>query len=352
MKQPINQKATKEAGELLRFLYKIKSKHILSGQHNYISSGAKYMEKVTELTGKTPLVWGGDFGYCYKGDNPEEYQHSGPINLTDPAEDAEFTGITPEKGRKMLIEETMRRHHQGHIITLMWHSCFPPDQEYCDYSGIWTWDNRPDMEVWRKLTTPGSELFKKWQKGVDRISSYLAILKEQKIPVLWRPYHEMNGTWFWWCDKKGKDGFARLWKQLYERMVDYHKLDNLIWVWNANAPRNIPGDEAYDYKAYFPGHDYVDILAADVYKNDYKRSHHDQLLELAQGKPISLAEVGELPNPEKLDSQQEWTWFMTWGNFIIDANDEEKVKQVYEHERVLSLNDVAKNDNGEWMLNQ
>jgi hypothetical protein len=100
MKQPINQNTTKEAGELLRFLYKIKSKHILSGQHNYISSGAKYMEKVTELTGKTPLVWGGDFGYCYKGDNPEEYQHSGPLNLTDPAEDAEFTGITPKKGRK------------------------------------------------------------------------------------------------------------------------------------------------------------------------------------------------------------------------------------------------------------
>jgi mannan endo-1,4-beta-mannosidase len=208
------------------------------------------------------------------------------------------------------------------------------------------------MEVWRNLTTPGSELFKKWQKGVDRISSHLAILKEQKIPVLWRPYHEMNGTWFWWCDKKGKDGFARLWKQLYERMVDYHKLDNLIWVWNANAPRNIPGDEAYDYEDYFPGHDYVDVLAADVYKNDYKRSHHDQLLELAQSKPISLAEVGELPNPEKLDSQQEWTWFMTWGNFIIDANDEEKVKEVYEHELVLSLNDVTKNDNGEWMLNQ
>lgn len=38
-----------------------------------------------------------------------------------------------------------------------------------------------------------------------------------------------------------------------------------IWVWNANAPRSIPGDESYSYKDYFPGIEYVDVLAVDVF---------------------------------------------------------------------------------------
>ena len=58
----------------------------------------------------------------------------------------------------------------------------------------------------------------------------------------------MNGVWFWWGNKKGKDGFQKLWKLFYERLTDYHKINNLVWVWNANAPRDIPQDEAFSYK--------------------------------------------------------------------------------------------------------
>ena len=62
---------------------------------------------------------------------------------------------------------------------------------------------------------------------------------------------------------------------MYDRFVNYHKLNNLIWIWNANAPRDWKDDEAYEYHLFYPGPEFVDILAADIYKGDYKQSHHD-----------------------------------------------------------------------------
>ena len=58
----------------------------------------------------------------------------------------------------------------------------------------------------------------------------------------------MNGVWFWWGNKKGKDGIAKLWKMMYDRYTNHFKLNNLLWVWGANGVRDIPGDEAYAYK--------------------------------------------------------------------------------------------------------
>ena len=89
----------------------------------------------------------------------------------------------------------------------------------------------------------------------------------------------------------------------YDYLTRHHQLNNLLWVWNTNAPRDIPGDEAFDYDLFFPGHEYVDILAADVYRNDYKQSHHDDLIQLAGNKTIALGEVGGLPDPEILSEQ-------------------------------------------------
>ncbi len=73
----------------------------------------------------------------------------------------------------------------------------------------------------------------------------------------------MNGQWFWWGDKKGKDGYQALWRNMYFYFVKHHKLNNLIWVWNANALVN---PKIGDYYQYFPGLDVVDVLATDFYK--------------------------------------------------------------------------------------
>jgi mannan endo-1,4-beta-mannosidase len=129
---------------------------------------------------------------------------------------------------------------------------------------------------------------------------------------------------------------------MYDRYVNHHKLNNLIWVWNTNAPRDWKDDEAYAYELFYPGAEYVDILAADVYKNDFKQSHHDQLVELGKGKLIALGEVGNLPTPEIIEQQPQWSWFMCWAHFPWAYNTREIVKTLYNSPRVLTLDEVVK----------
>ena len=163
---------------------------------------------------------------------------------------------------------------------------------------------------------------------MDVIAGYLRQLKDAGVPVLWRPYHEMNGMWFWWCDKKGRDGFRKLWIMMYDRFVNrHHGLDNLIWVWNTNAPRISPGTRPTPTRTSSPGSSTVDVLAADVYHEDWKQSHHDDLARLAHGKPIALGEVGNPPRPETLAAQPLWTWFMPWGNFVFWGDGPERLKK-------------------------
>lgn len=331
------------AQQLLNYLVRIGGTQTLSGQHNYISTGSRYTTRALEIAGKTPLVWGSDFSFIVVGDEPERFFHCGPLNVSDPgaAQPELLPDITADQSRRRMIDEAMAQHRAGHIITLMWHACFPGDGDSCDGHRLWTLENRPDMQTWRELTTPGAPLHEHWLGQVDRVAGYLKLLRDADIPVLWRPYHEMNGVWFWWCNRKGPDGFARLWIQMYERFVRHHGLDNLVWVWNANAPRDTPGDEAFAYADFYPGADYVDVLAADVYRADYRQSHHDDLLVLADGKPIALGEVGNLPTPQILEEQPGWTWFMPWGCLIDKPlNPPDTVRDLYASSRVLSLEDV------------
>src|SRR4030042_5939143 len=82
----INPNATKEAQNLLNFLYDIQGKYILAGQHNYISTGSIQTERAKDFTGRYPIIWGSDFSFCYQGDEPQNFQHCGPINLTMPGD--------------------------------------------------------------------------------------------------------------------------------------------------------------------------------------------------------------------------------------------------------------------------
>jgi len=346
---PINSNASPEARQLLEFLYTIKGKYTLTGQHNFAMSGSKYDEMAYEITGKYPVVWGCDFSFNVFGENASKFQHCGPMNLSDPLEPFAFNGLAPGKVRSQMIEEAKKQYQKGHIITLMWHHCPPQYGDSCDGSKVWAMENRPSAAEWDSLVTEGTILNRQWKKQADGIAFYLKQLQKAHVPVLWRPYHEMNGVWFWWCNQKGEQGFPKLWKMIYHYFTDVHKLNNLIWVWNTNAPRDLPNDEAFPYDQFFPGTEYVDVLAADVYRRDYKQSHHDDLMALAKGKLIALGEVGQVPTIEQLESQPHWSWFMTWGYFISKYNKSDDVKAIYNHPSVLTL-DKINFKNGKWTV--
>ncbi|HEX2393782.1 MAG TPA: glycosyl hydrolase [Bacteroidales bacterium] len=307
--QPVNPDASPEAKKLLAYLYSLQGKHTLAGQHNYNQSLNQYMDSVKSITGKFPAVWGTDF----------------ILNGT--------TDHGPE-----IVKEAVKKYNDGYIVTLMWHAGRPTDDP--PYGWRESVQAELDEAQWNELTKPGTALNKRWEAQVDKIASYLKQLQDAKIPVLWRPYHEMNGVWFWWGDKKGPDGYQKLWKMMFDRFTKVHKLNNLLWVWNANAPRDIPFDQAYSYKEYYPGPEYVDVLATDVYNHDYEDRDYNELLALANGKIIALGECGELPKPEILKVQPRFSWFMVWANWIQIDNSPRRVRDIYDHPQVMTHEEV------------
>ncbi|MBI9070246.1 MAG: hypothetical protein JEY94_01525 [Melioribacteraceae bacterium] len=309
---PVNPNSSKEAKELLKYLYDLTGTGVLSGQHNYPHQRHLSTDSVISRTGKTPAIWGCDFIA------PNIYRE--------------------KYSRQDVVDEAIRQYRKGCIITLMYHQVKPFDHDSLGFSG--SVKSHVTDDEWKEIITPGTNYYNMLIEKIDSVAVYLKQLEEKNIPVLWRPYHEMNGIWFWYGDRKGSEGFIKLWKIMYDRYVNFHKLNNLIWVWNANAPRDWKDDEAYDYKLFYPGDEYVDVLAADVYKNDFKKSHHDQLLELGNGKPIAIGECGIIPAPEILEEQTKWVWFMDWANFIWEYNEPEKVRELYNSPRVINLNDI------------
>lgn len=306
---PVNKNASPEAKKLLSFLYSNKGKKTLAGQHNYNHSLSQYSDTVKSLTGLDPAVWGADF----------------------------ILNGTKSMGTE-IVKEAIKRYKEGYIVTLMWHAGRPTDNP------PFGWKESIQGEItgkeWKELTTPGTAIYKKWESQVDEIAAYLKQLRDVNVPVLWRPYHEMNGVWFWWGDRKGPEGYQKLYKMMFDRFVNFHQLNNLLWVWNANAPRDIPFDEAFPYREFYPGAGYVDVLATDVYNFDYETKDYNELLTLAEGKLITLGECGELPKPEILQVQPQWSWFMVWANWIKIDNTPQRVKEIYNHPQVLTHDEV------------
>lgn len=153
-----------------------------------------------------------------------------------------------------------------------------------------------------------------WEKAfVDydlaNLASYLKLVQNAGIPVLWRPLHEAAGGWFWW----GTD--AEAFKALWKYMFNYLKaqgINNLIWVWTSQT-----GDDSW-----YPGDNYVDIVGRDLY-GDSNTSCADNYTTLStkySNKIVTLSECGwsDYTNSRVASIADQWTagakwsWFMPW----------------------------------------
>lgn len=178
---------------------------------------------------------------------------------------------------------------------------------------------------------------------IDNIASLLQELEDADVTVLWRPLHEASGGWFWW-GATGPDDYKWLWKTLYERLTNYHKLDNLIWVWNAQDPEWYPGDE------------FCDIAALDVYgaAHDHGVSA-TKLCEVCSwvdgNKPVTMSECATMPDPElMIRDNAYWLWFAVWNwdYIVVNGTTElseqytslDMMKKVYNSDAVITLDEL------------
>lgn len=292
-----NHNATPEAKALLKFLQNISGKYILTGQHNFPNAKSKNSEFASKYIGKTPIIFSTDFGFAKDGDK-DSYL-----------------------ARKDIVNEAIKQFRAGYIVEIMWHAVPPTADEPVVFQSPFG-KASPDSlasvqgklldQQFKDLLTPGTKIYNHWCAQVDSIAFYLKILQDAHVPILWRPYHEMNGDWFWWGGRQGKKGTAALYRQLFDRFVNYHKLKNLIWVWSVDRP----GKPERNFSYYYPGSDYVDVLSLDVYGKDFNQAYYDSLAELSKGKVLALAEVGNPPTVDILKSQPLWAYYITWASLV------------------------------------
>jgi mannan endo-1,4-beta-mannosidase len=352
---PVTPNASPEAKALLKYIQGLSGKYILSGQHNYPATGERNTLFASEYIGKTPIVWSQDFGFSAAGDKD--------CYLSRPA----------------IIQEAIRQHKKGAIINLCWHAVPPTATEPVTFQTPQGTDpSKPLASVQGKLSekqfrdilTPGTVLYKQWVKQVDEIASFLKQLQDANVPVMWRPYHEMNGDWFWWGGHyEGKYTTAALYRQIFDRLVNFHKLKNLIWVWSVDKPLQ----PEREFNKYYPGTKYLDVLALDVYGNEFRQSFYDGLMALSEGKPITLAEVGNPPSNEILSKQPNWVYWVVWAGMVRGTSvadyeklmnnphvlffeDQSYLDNTIEYRKACGLEPIkinfAADFTGEWKLNE
>lgn len=204
-----------------------------------------------------------------------------------------------------------------------------PNKDYAFYKADTEFDAA-------NATVEGTWENKVFTEDLKNAAAYLKLLRDADIPVLWRPFHEAAGGWFWW----GKD--AASFKSLWIAMFNYFKtegLDNLIWVWTTE------GNDA----DWYPGDQYVDIVGRDVYNKETADcvSEYTSIAENYENKIVSLSECGTVGLiSEQWASGARWSWFMPWydgtnedGSPVVHA-DEAWWKDAMSQEFVVSREDL------------
>jgi mannan endo-1,4-beta-mannosidase len=319
--KPVTPDALPEVAALLSTLQDISGRYTLTGQHNPPAGGDRNSRFAANYTGKTPAVWTCDFGFAAAGDSDST------------------------EARPAIVQEAIRQHKKGSIISLCWHAVPPTADEPVTFQPLPGSDPKALKSVqgqlldeqFKDVLTPGTALYNHWVAQVDVIAGFLKQLEEARVPILWRPYHEMNGSWFWWGGRtEGKYTTAALYRQLYDRFVNHHHLKNLVWLWSMDRMSK-PNME---HEKYFPGIEYVDVLGLDVYGGDFAQSYYDSLVKLSQGKPLALAEVGNPPSTEILEKQPLWTYYAIWSG-MVRITTRKQYAVLMDNKRLLGLDDPA-----------
>ncbi len=284
---PANPNANATTRAILNYAYGLTNRtdnRVISGQFGSYGDGTTYntalqqMQAVYNLTGQWPALTGMD---C----------------------------ATPA-GMNEVVRYLTDMWNAGNLVTLS-----------CHFRNPWTggsatnWGNPDTADQWDRrsvlaLTVPGTTVYNSWIGMLDNVAASLQILEDRGVTVMWRPLHELNGTWFWWGGQSPAD-FTALWRHMFDYFTRVKGLDNLLWVYSPNSGMNATAN--------YPGGDVVDMVGLDEYSSVNENplqinsaGEYDQLVNT--GKPIGLFEFGPIPA-----TGASWdTTNYSWANLIRD----------------------------------
>lgn len=342
--------ATSEAKALMKYLKSVYGNHILSGQQEIYGGGMNgdgNMEKefdwLLENTGKLPAIRGFDM----MNYNPLYGWEDG----------------TTER----LIDWVTKK---GGIATVCWHINVPIDfKNYtlgdevdwkdCTYKNYQSSNGTFDTS---KAVVEGTKEYEYFMAAVDDLAEQLLLCQEAGVPIIFRPLHEAQGNegnygdgtaWFWWGDR-GAEVYKELWKLLYTTLTEKYELHNLIWEFNSYNYANSP--------TWYPGDDYVDIVAYDKYNVENNRDDglssgpnvsaisriFNYLYNLVDGgKMLAISECDTVPTVENMTVEDAgWLYFCPWyGDYLMSERyqDPETLSEIYNSDYCITLDELPEN---------
>lgn len=292
---PVNPKATPETCHLYKTLLSLYGDKAVSGVVANIDWNTREAENVHEWTGKWPVINVFDFMNIHAS---KDVNKQGWLDYSD-------------------MKPVFQWHEAGGVVGCMWHwqvkanngvdlTCSPGNKLS---------ETSFDPE---KVMVAGTMENKQALHDIDQVAGYLKTMQKKHIPVIWRPFHEAagntyeyegGGAWFWW-GAKGPEVYKKLWRFLYDRLVNYHGLNNLLWVWNSQM-----GDSVW-----YPGNDVVDIVGRDNYAA-LMYPLWKEFCQLEQEYPTKMITLAECGNGDEVNMSlwskiwkqgSRWSWFMPW----------------------------------------
>jgi mannan endo-1,4-beta-mannosidase len=252
--EPANPSATPQVHTILNYFHELSARkegrRILSGQFSDFGDGAnlRIMERIQERTGRWPGLIGVDYADFGRG------------------------SLTYKTPNRVAIEYWK----QGGLVTVMAHMYNPANPK-----GGGLRDKGVNIA---DLLQPDIDTHKRWMQELDLTAEGLKELKDAGVVVLWRPFHEMNGGWFWWGAKE-PEKFIAVWRHMFDYLSKTKGLDNLLWVYGPNHGQNTA--------KYYAGDSYVDIVGLDAYTDFVDQQHIKGYEEIAAlPKPFGFTEYG------------------------------------------------------------
>ncbi len=331
--KPSDAKATKETRRLYQNLFKLKTKGVMFGHQDDLAYGVGWKDEdgrsdIKSVAGDYPAVYGWDLGH---------------LEL-DSAKN--FDGV-PFNSMVNYVREIYSR---GGVSTISWHMIDPVTGKTA-----WSNDSRSVVQI---LTDPAKQaLYKAYLDKLAVLVTKFKGAKGEAIPVIFRPFHENTGAWFWWGTKScSSEEFIALWRLTVDYLRNEKKLHNLLYAY---SPADF--DSEANYMATYPGDAYVDVLGFDLYANAdsaYFAKTIDQRCAIVQQAAVSHHKIAALTETgyENIPDAQWWTkailpvvnkydlsYLLVWRNWkdshffapYPGQKSEDDFKDFYSHERTL-----------------
>lgn len=311
---PVNPNATPRARMLMAYLGSVEGRRILTGQHT-LTMAQEELHHIEAVTGRLPAVCGFEL-----------LSYSPNIRL-ETGDEACVREVLENRGTLQRAWEWARR---GGILTFTWHWYSPLGGQDKSF-----FSKNTDFDAAQALIACTAE-HEALCHDLDHMAALLKPFCDADVPILWRPFHEAEGNWFWW-GVKGPAVAKELYRFMFRYYTQHHHLDNLIWVWNSPLPEGYVGDDC------------CDIISRDMYPQPHAHGAFEHKLEELRcitkaDKGAAIAETGVIPDPDALQqTHTPWLWYMTWsGGFVLteDHSTFAMLNKLYHHEYALTLDQL------------